>query len=102
METTTNHPQDSNDHTNEAQAPSYAQQPALVRPVRGRMLAGVAEGAANYFGVDPIIVRIALAALAVIGPGVPLYLAGWLLIPDEGARQSVAADVIDSISYRER
>jgi phage shock protein PspC (stress-responsive transcriptional regulator) len=65
------------------------------------MLAGVAEGAADYFGVDPTIVRIALVALAIVGPGVPLYLAGWLLIPDEGARQSVAADVIDSISYRE-
>jgi hypothetical protein len=38
--------------------------------------------------------------LAVAGPGVPLYLAGWLLIPDEGARQSVAADVIDSIQAR--
>jgi phage shock protein PspC (stress-responsive transcriptional regulator) len=101
METTTN-PQDSSDHTTEAQGPSYVSKPALVRPVRGRMLAGVAEGAADYFGVDPTIVRIALAALAIVGPGVPLYLAGWLLIPDEGARQSVAADVIDSISYKER
>ena len=102
METTTN-PQDSSDHTTtEAQGPSYAHQPALVRPVRGRMLAGVAAGAADYFGVDPTIIRIALAVLAIAGPGVPLYLAGWLLIPDEGARQSVAADVIDSISYQER
>ena len=91
METTTN-PQDSSDHTTtEAQGPSYVHQPALVRPVHGRMLAGVAEGAANYFGVDPTIVRVALAVLAVAGPGVPLYLAAWLLIPDEGARQSVAA-----------
>src|SRR6202000_341269 len=58
METTTN-PQDSSDHTTEAQGPSYVSKPALVRPVRGRMLAGVAEGAADYFGVDPTIVRIA-------------------------------------------
>jgi phage shock protein PspC (stress-responsive transcriptional regulator) len=104
METTTTQPQDSTgqttDHSTGPQGPSYANRPALFRPVRGRMLAGVAAGAADYLGVDPIIVRIALAVLAVAGPGVPLYLAGWLLIPDEGARQSVAADVIDSISTR--
>ncbi len=104
METTQTQPQDTNDqttdHTTGPQGPSYPSRPALFRPVRGRMLAGVAAGAADYLGVDPTIVRIALAVLAVAGPGVPLYLAGWLLIPDEGARQSVAADVIDSISTR--
>jgi phage shock protein PspC (stress-responsive transcriptional regulator) len=104
METTQTQPQDSNDqtadHTTGPQGPSYSSRPPLFRPVRGRMLAGVAAGAADYLGVDPTIVRIALAVLAVAGPGVPLYLAGWLLIPDEGARQSVAADVIDSIQAR--
>ncbi len=104
METTTNHPQDTTeqitDHTTDPQGPSYADTPALIRPVRGRMLTGVAAGVADYFGVDPTIVRIVLAVLAVAGPGVPLYLAGWLLIPDEGARQSVAADFIDSFSAR--
>ena len=108
METTTNRPQDTTeqitdsaaDRATDPQAPSYTHTPALVRPVRGRMLTGVAAGVADYFGVDPTIIRIALAVLAVAGPGVPLYLAGWLLIPDEGARQSVAADVIDSFSAR--
>ena len=115
METTTNRPQDSTDQADHAtdhtagqtaeqamgpQGPAYAHTPALVRPFRGRMLTGVAAGVADYFGVDPTLVRIALAVLAVAGPGVPLYLAGWLLIPDEGARQSVAADVIDSFSAR--
>ncbi len=112
METTTNRPQDTTEQTTDSttdsatdraagpQGPSYAHTPALVRPFRGRMLTGVAAGVADYFGVDPIIVRIALAILAMAGPGVPLYLAGWLLIPDEGARQSVAADVIDSFSAR--
>src|ERR1700727_153241 len=105
METTTNRPQDTTeqitdsatDRATDPQGPSYAHAPALIRPVRGRMLTGVAAGVADYFGVDPTLIRI---ALAVAGPGVPLYLAGWLLIPDEGARQSVAADVIDSFSAR--
>jgi phage shock protein PspC (stress-responsive transcriptional regulator) len=108
METTTNHPQDTTEQITDSttsraadpQGPSYAHGPALIRPVRGRMLTGVAAGVADYFGVDPTIVRIVLAVLAVAGPGVPLYLAGWLLIPDEGARQSVAADFIDSFSAR--
>jgi phage shock protein PspC (stress-responsive transcriptional regulator) len=101
METTTNRTQDTTDQTTAPQGPSYASAPALIRPDRGRMLAGVAAGIADYLRVDPTIVRVALAVLAVAGPGIPLYLAGWLLIPDEGAPQSVAADVIDSISYRE-
>ena len=114
METTTN-PQDTTDHATDSatdsatdhsagpQGPSsYAHPATMFRPIRGRMLAGVAAGVADYLGVDPTIVRIALAVLAIMGPGVPLYLAGWLLIPDEGARQSVAADVIDSITYRDR
>ena len=100
METTQTQPQDSNDQTTAPQGPSYTHSPALIQPVRGRMLVGVAAGAADYLGVDPTIIRIALAVLAVAGPGIPLYLAGWLLIPDEGARQSVAADIIDSISNR--
>ena len=105
METTTSTPQDTTaDHTADQstgpQGPSHPSRPPIVRPVRGRMLAGVAAGAADYLNVDPTIVRIALAVLAVAGPGVPLYLAGWLLIPDEGARQSVAADLIDSVSSR--
>jgi phage shock protein PspC (stress-responsive transcriptional regulator) len=66
----------------------------LHRPYRDRMVAGVAAGLADYLGVEVTIARIALAVLAVIGPGVPLYLAGWLLIPDEGAEQSLAMSFI--------
>ena len=61
------------------------------------MLAGVAAGIARYLDVDVTIVRIVFAVLAVMGgAGVPLYLAGWLLIPEEGAEQSIASDFIDS------
>jgi len=30
------------------------------------------------------------------GAGVPIYLAGWLLIPEEGAEQSIAGGFIQS------
>jgi len=69
----------------------------LRRPIAGRMLAGVAAGIADYLGVDPTLVRVALAVLAMVGgAGVPIYLAGWLLIPEEGQQQSIASEFIQS------
>ena len=61
------------------------ERPALRRPFADRMLGGVAAGLARYTGVDVTIVRIAFVVLTLIGgAGIPLYLAGLLLIPDEG------------------
>jgi phage shock protein C len=59
---------------------------ALRRPVQDRVVAGVAAGLARYLGVDVMIIRLALVVLTVAGgAGIPLYLAGLLLIP--GRRQ---------------
>jgi phage shock protein PspC (stress-responsive transcriptional regulator) len=58
------------------------------------MLAGVASGLADYFDVDPMLVRIGFVVLTLVGGlAVPLYLAGWLLIPEEGANLSVAEEL---------
>jgi phage shock protein C len=62
------------------------------------MLAGVASGIAAYFGVDSLLVRIAFAVLTILGgAGIPIYLVCWLLIPEEGATQSIATDFADSV-----
>jgi phage shock protein C len=75
----------------------------LRRPVSGRMLAGVAAGAADYLGVDVTVVRIILVVLTMMGgAGIPLYLAGWLLIPDEGSDQSLASEMVQPRPARER
>ena len=75
----------------------------LCRPTGDRMLAGVAAGVAAYLGADVTVVRIVLAVLAVMGgAGVPIYLAGWLLIPEEGADQSIASGFIQSMQSRSR
>ncbi len=53
--------------------------------VRGndRWFAGVAGGIAAKAGIDPLIVRGIFVVLALLGgPGILLYLAGWLLLPD--------------------
>jgi phage shock protein PspC (stress-responsive transcriptional regulator) len=63
----------------------------------------VAGGVAQYFGVDATIVRIAFVVLTIVGGvGVPLYLAGLLLIPDEGSDQSIAGSIIESLQSRPR
>jgi phage shock protein PspC (stress-responsive transcriptional regulator) len=67
----------------------------LHRSRRNRMVAGVASGLADYFDVDPTLVRIGFVVLTLMGGlAVPLYVAGWLLIPDEGAELSMAEDLL--------
>lgn len=52
-----------------------------------RWFAGVAGGIAAKAGIDPLIVRGVFVVLAVLGgPGLLLYLAGWLLLPDASGR----------------
>jgi phage shock protein PspC (stress-responsive transcriptional regulator) len=89
---TTTHSEDQASGT--AGAPGADSGPrSLSRPEDDRMLAGVASGMARYLGVDVLLVRIALVVLVFVGGiGLPLYLASWILIPDEGTGQSIAAD----------
>lgn len=100
METTATRPTAANSH-HEAGVSTRLQ--PLYRPVHDRMLAGVASGVARYFGIDVTVVRIVLVVLAVVGGvGVPLYLVGWLLIPDEDADRSIASAFIQSVQSRSR
>lgn len=64
-------------------------------------LAGVCAGLAAHWGVDPVLVRVACALLALTGGiGVVLYLAGWLLVPQEGQYRSVADDLLGGSARR--
>ena len=91
-------------HTDSSHEPRTSRQSLpLRRPLHERMLAGIAAGIADYLGVDPTIVRIAIVVLTFIGgAGIPIYLAGWLLIPEEGSDQSLASELIQSVSARSR
>ena len=80
-----------------AQAIDHSRPEPLRRPVSDRMLAGVAAGIANYLGADVTIIRIVLAVLTFVGgAGVPVYLACWLLIPEEGSDHSIASSFVQS------
>jgi phage shock protein C len=67
----------------------------LRRSRDGSMLAGVAAGLAEYLDVDVTLVRIGLVALTFLGgAGVPLYVAAWLLIPEEGSEVAIAGEIL--------
>jgi signal transduction histidine kinase/phage shock protein PspC (stress-responsive transcriptional regulator) len=58
----------------------------FVRPVEGRMVAGVAAGLADTFGLDPNVVRCGFVVLTVAsGLGLVLYLVGWGFMRDAPA-----------------
>jgi phage shock protein PspC (stress-responsive transcriptional regulator) len=57
----------------------------LHRSKTDRVIGGVCGGIAEYFRIDPVIVRVAAVALIVAGgAGVLLYLAALLLVPNDG------------------
>lgn len=54
----------------------------LYRSEKEKMIAGVCGGIAEYFKIDPVIVRlIAVALIFVNGIGILAYLIGWIVIP---------------------
>jgi phage shock protein PspC (stress-responsive transcriptional regulator) len=66
------------------------------RPADGRILGGVAAGLATYFALNVTHVRIILVALSFLGGAtVPLYLAAWVLIPEEGSGTAIADEVLN-------
>ena len=57
----------------------------LTRPKSGRRLAGVCVGIANYFNIDPTVIRLFWILLLLPGgvPGILLYILCWVVIPEE-------------------
>jgi phage shock protein PspC (stress-responsive transcriptional regulator) len=63
----------------------------LVRPVEGRMLAGVAKGVADNFGLSEWIPRVFFVVTAFMGGlGIVLYLACWAFVRSEDESESIA------------
>lgn len=63
----------------------------LIRPSEGRILAGVAKGVADNFGIADWIVRVFFVVTAFFGGfGVVLYAAGWAFIRSEDETESPA------------
>lgn len=57
----------------------------LVRPKKGRVVGGVAQGISNYLEVDVTVVRIVWILLFLPGglPGLLPYVIFWIAMPSE-------------------
>jgi len=63
----------------------------LTRSTNNQMIAGVAAGIANYFNIDPTIVRLIFVITALTGgPGIVAYLIMWLLMPEDISGEKMA------------
>jgi phage shock protein PspC (stress-responsive transcriptional regulator) len=58
----------------------------IRRVTADRRVAGVAGGLARHLDIDPLIVRVGFVVLTFFGGvGLLLYIAGWLLLPEDGS-----------------
>lgn len=57
---------------------------ALIRPRRGKVIAGVCAGIARRYGFSSLQVRIAFVlSMLLPGPQILLYIALWIVVPKE-------------------
>lgn len=54
----------------------------LYRNVEKGKIAGVCQGIAEYFDIDPVIVRLVFVVSIFWGGGIIAYLAAWFIVPD--------------------
>jgi len=58
----------------------------LYRSRTDRMLAGVCGGIAEYYNLDPTIVRLITVVLAFVGgAAIPIYGVAWVIMPERPA-----------------
>lgn len=62
--------------------PAYPARKRLVRSTNDRKIAGVCAGLADYFDIDPIIVRVLwVLAFFCAGTGLLAYVILWIVLP---------------------
>ena len=55
----------------------------LYRSSKNRIIAGTCGGIAEYFDVDPIIIRLITLILVLHGAGILAYIIAWIVVPKE-------------------
>ncbi|MCL2413152.1 MAG: PspC domain-containing protein [Bacteroidales bacterium] len=62
----------------------------LRRSKEHRVIAGICGGIAEYFSIDPVVVRLIFLVMAVFGgAGIILYLVAWIIMPERGPNDNV-------------
>ena len=68
----------------------------LYRSSSQKMVAGVCGGIAEYFNIDPTIVRIVCALLCFGGgSGILLYILAAILIPEDTEMEATGVEVVE-------
>ena len=60
--------------------------PPLRRSRSNRMIAGVVGGLADYFGLDPSLLRVIYVLVSIFSvafPGILVYIILWIVVPEE-------------------
>ena len=58
----------------------------LHRSTKNSMIAGVLGGLAEYFDLDPTMLRVVYVVVSILSvafPGILVYLALWMIIPED-------------------
>ena len=55
----------------------------LVRPRRGKLIAGVCAGLADRFGLPRSLVRLGFVVFGIVGVGELVYIALWIIVPKD-------------------
>lgn len=71
---------------------SVPNQRRLLRRSRSdRILGGVCAGLAQYFGTDPLLIRLVFVVITLAqGAGILIYVLLWILMPEEGVENPPA------------
>lgn len=71
----------------------------LYRSRNEKMIAGVCAGLADYFGIDPTIVRVIFIVLVFAGlGGILVYAILWVITPEEPKISEATVDVSEKDS----
>ncbi|HET7152851.1 MAG TPA: PspC domain-containing protein [Candidatus Kapabacteria bacterium] len=63
----------------------------LHRSSRHKIFLGVCGGLAEYFGVDPVAIRIVMALLGLMGAGILFYFAAFFIMPPDTTAEGMSA-----------
>jgi phage shock protein C len=59
----------------------------LYRSGKDKVIAGVCGGIAEYFDVDPVLIRLAAVGLLFAGIGIIVYIVAWIIVPKNPAHK---------------
>jgi phage shock protein PspC (stress-responsive transcriptional regulator) len=82
--------QSANQQAQAGPGPTYATRGKLYRNADDKIIAGVCSGLANYFRIDPVIMRIIFVVLLFTGgSGLLVYLILWVAVPSQSIQSNI-------------